>query len=143
MKLQVDPNLCTGCYACYVACLDAHFSAGDPEAVSFRRPVVLRDPAEGFQKTICTGCTHCEEAPCLAVCPSGALFRDREGFVCIEPESCTGCGQCAAACPEQVIFLRPGGPARKCDGCAGLRRPGEEPPCVRACFRRAILWEAP
>lgn len=142
MKLTLDPERCCGCYACHIACLDAHFSPWDPQAVSFRRTQVCTLTAEGFQKTICTSCRHCDPAPCINACPTGAIYRDPAfDVVLIRKEACVGCGRCAQACPQQAITAGADGTARKCDGCVALLRAGEEPACVRVCFLKAISME--
>lgn len=138
MKILLESERCTGCYACQIACMDAHFSAYDPEAISFRRPEPVYDAEKGFQKMICIGCKHCEKPLCMEACPTSALFRDQNGFVQIHQEACIRCEQCISACPDQVIFRGPTGKIQKCDGCTELLARGEEPACIRTCFLHAI-----
>lgn len=142
MKLTLDRDLCCGCYACHIACMDAHFSPGDRDAVSFRHTEILCKPEDSFQKAICTGCLHCDPAPCMLACPAGAIYREPTfGLVLIARDSCIGCRQCMSACPEHAISASTGGTARKCDGCIELLKAGGEPACVRVCFMRAIRLE--
>ena len=139
MRMTLDTDRCCGCYACHIACLDAHFSPWDPRAVSFRRTQRYDSPAEGIPRTVCTGCLHCDPAPCLEACPVGAIERDVEfGLVLIRPDRCVGCGSCVSACPQQAVSIGTDGIARKCDGCVELLRAGGQPACVRVCFTKAI-----
>lgn len=60
----------------------------------------------------------------------------------IEPEQCTGCGTCVAACPCGVIYFNEGlNLAQKCTGCAHLLDAGYElPRCVEACPTNALRF---
>lgn len=99
-------------------------------------------------------CQHCKNPVCMIDCPTGAIGRDPEGEVFIRDPLCTGCGNCAKACPWENIRMapRPGGPrartsggdpvaalsaelATKCDLCRGYEAPG----CVQACPTGSIL----
>ncbi len=97
-------------------------------------------------------CQHCKNPVCMIDCPTGAIGRDPEGEVFIRDSLCTGCGNCAKACPWENIRMapRPGGTARraddpmaqlseelatKCDLCRGYEAPG----CVQACPTGSIL----
>jgi NAD-dependent dihydropyrimidine dehydrogenase PreA subunit len=66
-----------------------------------------------------------------------------EGFVIIDPEKCTGCGECAAACPYDSIYENEElGIYQKCTGCVHLLDNGyEQPRCVEACPRDALMIE--
>ena len=88
-------------------------------------------------------CRHCEDAPCVQVCPSGALFRlDPESPVLVDQEKCIGCEFCVQVCPFGVIRMASDGKAIiKCDLCAGRLAQGLEPACVASCPVRALGFE--
>jgi carbon-monoxide dehydrogenase iron sulfur subunit len=80
-------------------------------------------------------CRHCEDAPCLSICPSDAIHRVSEGGpVLLDRDRCIGCKFCMIVCPFGVIDLsRDGKAAVKCDLCIERTEAGEEPACVAAC----------
>jgi Fe-S-cluster-containing hydrogenase component 2 len=69
--------------------------------------------------------------PCIAACPVEAI-ANRDGYVLIDREACTGCGACVEECPYQAIQLDAGQRAFKCDFCGG------EPSCVPECATAAL-----
>ena len=72
----------------------------------------------------------CAGHPCIAACPVEAI-SERDGFVLIDKETCTGCEACVPECPYGAIAMIDG-TARKCDFCGG------DPACTRACVTAAI-----
>ena len=98
-----DESLCIGCTACMDACREVNKV---PEGVS--RLTIIRSEPQGefpdvkyrfFRKS----CQHCDNAPCVDVCPTGASFRDAaSGIVDVNPDLCVGCQYCIAACPYRV-----------------------------------------
>lgn len=87
-------------------------------------------------------CQHCEDAPCIDVCPTGASWRDEQGIVRVEKSQCIGCSYCIGACPYQVRYLNPVTKvADKCDFCAESRLAKGFPPiCVSACPEHALIF---
>lgn len=139
-RLRFDQKKCVGCFACHMACLDAHYDAEEADAESFRAIRAIRDQKKGFEKDVCPGCVHCGK--CMEACPSGAVYRDREtGFILTDREKCTGCRKCESACPLQVIRFDKEAKMAKCDGCIGRIKEGREPACVRVCLLKAIRLE--
>jgi carbon-monoxide dehydrogenase iron sulfur subunit len=100
---------------------------------------------EGFPNR----CRHCEPAPCLIACLSGAIFRDADSnTVLVDPDKCINCASCAMACPYGVIrfgedWTAPPGKtvAVKCDNCDERRSRGQIPACVEVCKTGALTWE--
>ncbi|MEN3039423.1 MAG: 4Fe-4S dicluster domain-containing protein, partial [Candidatus Kryptonium sp.] len=87
-------------------------------------------------------CVHCEDAPCVAVCPTSAIYRDIEtNLVVYNTAKCIGCWQCAMACPFGAIY-----PdlerkvSRKCDGCNERVKSGRIPACVEACPTNSLIF---
>ena len=137
--LGFDPGRCSGCQACVVACLDKNNLAGD--AASFRS-VVRLESGEGQAVRlgfVSLACLHCLPAPCLAVCPSGALRRPYpDGPVLVERSRCVGCKACLGVCPVEAPHFGDGRYMAKCDLCADRLEQGLEPACVRVCPTRAL-----
>jgi len=130
-KIVFNPSLCTGCRACELAC---SFYCEGIFAPSKSRIRVVRMDWEGIDVPL--GCEHCEDAPCMLVCPVKALYRDEStGAVLIDYDTCIGCKECMVACPFGAIhFDREKGIVYKCDLCFG------DPECVKWCFTKAIEW---
>lgn len=129
-KLIIDPLKCTGCGECETACVRAHTILGDPNKSRIR--IIRSDDGDGF--CLPTTCQHCENPPCMAVCPEEAIYRDEElDRVMIDTKRCIGCKMCFSACPTGAMgFDSDRGRAYKCDLCDG------EPECVRACKEKAL-----
>jgi len=85
-------------------------------------------------------CRHCEDAPCVEICPSHALQKpDVEGPVTIRQELCIGCKSCIIVCPFGVIGMsQDGKTVVKCDLCIERTEQGEQPACVEACPTQAL-----
>ena len=151
--VYVNPERCIGCRQCEFACAVAH-SASLDEWTAFgevptprTRVHVAAGPAQGTSYAVL--CRHCDPAPCMAVCPTGAIGRDPEtGLVLVDESRCIGCAMCAVVCPFDVLTFHPlaGGPrpdvavAVKCDGCIDRRRRDEEPACSEACKVEALVF---
>jgi len=124
--IAVEHERCTGCRECEVACSLHHFGECNPEKSAIR---VTRKEKNGLVLCLPVVCQQCEEAPCLEVCSTGALFRENmRGTIVVDRESCSGCGDCVEACPAGCIFLDSISLiAVKCDLCGG------QPQCVELC----------
>jgi Fe-S-cluster-containing dehydrogenase component/formate-dependent nitrite reductase membrane component NrfD len=87
-----------------------------------------------------TRCNHCEDPPCVAICPVGAMYQRRDGIVDFDHSRCIGCKACMQACPYDAIYLDPERrTAAKCHFCAHRIDAGMEPSCVVACPEHAIV----
>ena len=149
----VNPERCIGCLQCELACAVEHSSSQDQATAFLEAPVPRKRvhveagpiPTLAFPNR----CRHCDPAPCLQVCPSGAITRDDGyGVVLVEPVRCIGCAMCAVVCPFDVITFHPlaDGPgpgipvAVKCDGCLDRVRRGAEPACSEVCKVDALVF---
>lgn len=87
-----------------------------------------------------TRCNHCEDAPCVEICPTRALFRRRDGIVDFDRDRCIGCKACMQGCPYDALYIDPATEtAAKCNFCAHKIEVGLEPPCVTVCPTQAIV----
>ena len=98
--MVIDLRRCTGCYACALACKAEHST---PSGIHFRRvmfqeigeyPTVERVHAP-------IQCNHCQDPPCVPVCPTQATFKREDGLVLVDHEVCIGCSYCMEACPYE------------------------------------------
>lgn len=130
------------CYACVVACLDAHCEVD--EAGPMLRRAVRRENDRGEIHCASFSCMHCRDARCMAACPTGAIYRDRETqLVLVEPDRCVGCRSCLAACPFGIPAFTSENKMVKCDGCIQRIRRGRLPLCVQTCPSKALTLELP
>ncbi len=133
----VNEERCMGCKSCVLQCALAHSDAGSlAEALNAETPPQSRiyvEPSGKFGMPL--QCRHCEDAPCIRVCPTEAIKRlSPESPVLLDPDSCIGCRFCLIVCPFGVIDVSRNGKAMiKCDMCIERTEVGEEPACVVAC----------
>jgi formate dehydrogenase iron-sulfur subunit len=86
-------------------------------------------------------CKHCANAPCLEVCPTGALFRTEFDTVVVQNDICNGCGYCVPACPFGVVDVSlDDGKAHKCTLCYDRMKGGFEPACAKSCPTDSIQF---
>jgi Fe-S-cluster-containing dehydrogenase component len=135
-----DPNLCTGCQACRVACGTENPQSGPWRQVHTFNPARL----PSLPRThLSLACHHCEEPACLRHCPAGAYSRG-EGRVDLRREHCLGCRYCTWACPHDAPRFDPAqGLAEKCTLCAPRLGRGLAPACVARCPTGALAYREP
>jgi anaerobic carbon-monoxide dehydrogenase iron sulfur subunit len=143
-RIVADPLKCLACRTCELACALAHAESEDlVQAVmeGGARPRIYIEAAE--QRAVPLQCRHCEDAPCIQVCPSGALARlEAEAPVLVEQAKCIGCEFCVQVCPFGVIRLTEDRKAViKCDLCAARLDQGLLPACVASCPTQALAFE--
>ncbi|MGH7144553.1 MAG: 4Fe-4S dicluster domain-containing protein [Planctomycetota bacterium] len=106
--MAIDLDMCTGCGSCVVACRSENnvpFSHPEPEYKGteiFWMDILPSKPVDPLQQTldlVPTPCLHCENAPCVKVCPVGATYITEEGIVAQIWDRCIGCRYCQTACP--------------------------------------------
>ena len=103
-------------------------------------------------------CNHCDNPPCVRVCPTQATFRRPDGIVLMDMHRCIGCRYCMAACPFGARSLnwrdprpfikkenpefptRTRGVVEKCNFCAERLAVGLKPACVEACNNKEIVF---
>lgn len=131
----LDLGRCIGCEACVVACKTGNEL---PEGLSY---IELREQTYGTFPNLKGSfdnhrCLHCEDAACVAVCPTGALYKE-DGLTRLDRDACSGCQYCEQSCPYGVPVMFKGR-ASKCDGCADTTKAGGQPWCVTTCPSKAL-----
>ena len=96
--MVADLRRCVGCQTCTAACKHANAT---PPGVQWRRVIDMEvgeypDVQRAF---VPVGCQHCDEPPCMEVCPSTATKKRADGIVTIDYDLCIGCANCVMACP--------------------------------------------
>ena len=156
LGLVIDLDICVGCHACSVNCKEWNTSGhsapltdtdpygADPTGVWFNRihSFEVDNPADGgrtvnFPKS----CLHCDDAPCVTVCPTGASYkREEDGIVLVNADSCIGCKLCSWACPYGAReYDEDAGVMKKCTLCIdkiynpNLPEESRVPACVSTC----------
>ncbi len=135
----IDQRKCIGCHACTVACKAEH----DTPIGVYRTWVKYIEKGE-FPNTrrhfLVNRCNHCDDAPCVAICPTKSLFKRDDGIVDFDRERCIGCKSCMQACPYDALHIDPNThTASKCNFCAHRVDQGLQPACVVVCPEQAIV----
>ncbi|MHC4498181.1 MAG: 4Fe-4S dicluster domain-containing protein [Planctomycetota bacterium] len=140
--IAVNIEKCLACRSCELACALVHSESKVLEEAVSESPKPQRrvtvEASGGFAVPI--QCRHCEDAPCITVCPTGAIHRHQAADpVLIDKEECIGCKFCLTVCPFGVIDVtRDGKAVVKCDLCIERTKAGQEPACVQACPTGAL-----
>ncbi len=156
LGLVIDLDTCVGCHACVISCKEWNTTAygaplsdvdaygAEPVGTFLNRVHTFEAKQEGcsaqtvhFPKS----CLHCEDAPCVTVCPTGASYkREEDGIVLVNEDHCIGCGLCAWACPYGARELdKVEGVMKKCTLCVdriyneNIPSADRVPSCVRTC----------
>jgi Fe-S-cluster-containing dehydrogenase component/formate-dependent nitrite reductase membrane component NrfD len=135
----VDHTRCIGCHACTTACRSENEV---PLSVTrtYVKSVDIGTFPQARRAFQVTRCNQCEDAPCVAACPTAAMYRRPDGIVDFDKQACIGCKACIAACPYDAIFINPDDhSAEKCNVCAHRLDIGLEPACVVVCPTEAIV----
>ena len=87
-----------------------------------------------------TRCNHCENPPCVRICPVTAMYQREDGIVEFDKDACIGCKACMQACPYDAIYIDPDThTAAKCHFCSHRIESGLEPACAVVCPTEAII----
>lgn len=156
LGLVIDLDICVGCHACVVSCKE--WNTGGYGAPLSDQNAFGADPIGSWLNRVHTyevtpkdspaqivhfprSCLHCEDAPCVTVCPTGASYKRKEdGIVLVNEDWCIGCGLCAWSCPYGAREMdASAGVMKKCTLCVdriyndNLPEIDREPACVRTC----------
>ena len=135
----IDQRKCIGCHACTVACKAEH----DVPIGVYRTWVKYIERGEfpnSRRYFLVNRCNHCDDAPCVKICPTKALYKRKDGIVDFDNTRCIGCKSCMQACPYDALYIDPNShTAAKCNYCAHRTEVGMEPACVVVCPEHAII----
>ncbi|MFD4838878.1 sulfate reduction electron transfer complex DsrMKJOP subunit DsrO [Achromobacter sp. NPDC058515] len=133
--MVVDMRKCIGCQSCTVSCSMENL----PPIGQFRTTVLQYEvtPDDGgpcAMVMLPRLCNHCDNPPCVPVCPVQATFQREDGIVLVDNERCVGCGYCVQACPYDARFINHDTQtADKCTFCEHRLEAGLLPACVESC----------
>jgi phenylacetyl-CoA:acceptor oxidoreductase 27-kDa subunit len=101
--MVADLRRCVGCQTCTASCKQANAT---PPGVQWRRVLDMEVGEYPAVKRsfVPVGCMHCDDPPCMEVCPSTATKKRPDGIVTIDYDLCIGCSYCALACPYQARY---------------------------------------
>jgi len=138
-EIFVRLDRCVGCRSCQLACAVEHSTSktlfGAISEMPLPRYRLYVEAAAGQKVPLL--CRHCDPAPCLEACISGAIFRDERGAVLGRDDRCVGCWTCIMVCPYGVVGRRKERKvAVKCDRCPDRGVPA----CVEACPTKALVY---
>ncbi|HAM38305.1 MAG: 4Fe-4S ferredoxin [Elusimicrobia bacterium RIFOXYC2_FULL_34_12] len=140
-KIYFREEYCMACRLCEIACLVAHskskkiIKAYKEEFPNLTPRLVIE---QNGPLSFAIQCRHCEDAPCIAACVTGAMHRDRKtNAVSHNAEKCVGCWMCIMSCPFGVILrdIKEKKVATKCDLCSDEKILA----CVNACPNEALI----
>jgi Fe-S-cluster-containing dehydrogenase component len=162
LALIIDLNVCVGCHACVTSCKswNTSGSAGplpdqrpydeNPSGVFFNRVQTYEVGTYPNTETVHfpKSCLHCEDPPCVPVCPTGASYKRKDnGIVLVDYDKCIGCKYCSWACPYGAReFDENNKVMKKCTLCIdritdlNLSEEERKPACVLACPTSARIF---
>ena len=157
--MVIDLAKCKNARKCVEGCQRGHNLDPDKE---FMKVQLIQNNEETDPYWFPKPCYHCDEPPCVTVCPTGATFKRDDGIVLIDNERCIGCKFCITSCPYSARTFNWGhkekyddksepyspetqvpaaeGTVMKCDFCPDLLRQGELPYCAKSCPMGVIYF---
>lgn len=139
-EIFVRTDRCLGCLTCEIACAVEHSRSKNLFGAIAEWPVPKRRLWVEWvapRHKVPVLCRHCEDAPCMYACISGAISRDIAGVVTTNVDKCIGCWTCVMVCPYGVIGRHlETHKAYRCDRCPDR----EEPACVISCPTKALVY---
>jgi anaerobic carbon-monoxide dehydrogenase iron sulfur subunit len=143
---------CLSCHSCELACAVEH-------SVSKSLMTALNEPVKSVSRIFIENnnhspfslplkCSHCNPAPCVSACPSGAIKRDNYSeTIQIDNARCIGCRNCLLNCPFGVLTFKPDNCNHslkiipiKCNECIHKSGNDSIPSCVEACKTSALQY---
>jgi Fe-S-cluster-containing dehydrogenase component len=137
--MAIDTRRCVGCMDCVVAC-----QTENNVPYGYHRnwitTVVKGKFPELAMEIRSERCNHCDNPPCVPVCPTGASHVAEGGIVKVTREKCIACGLCIQACPYKARYMHPDNFADKCTFCDHRVKVGQDPACAAVCPTYAITF---
>jgi Fe-S-cluster-containing dehydrogenase component len=137
--MAIDTKKCVGCSDCVVAC-----QMENNVPIGYCRDWVTETVHGSYpdlsMELRSERCNHCENAPCVRCCPTGASYIGEGGIVLVDPSWCIGCGACIESCPYDARFSHPDGHVDKCTFCIHRVKQGLEPACVAVCPTKCMYF---
>jgi len=164
-RIFPDVEACIDCGGCVVACKRTWDSPADEQRISISTMMEGQEGTQGLnahsaralgqgedpgETSVPMQCYHCENAPCVSVCPTDSLLKQEDGFVQVRDDLCVGCQYCLSACPfgapqfpdsdeASAQLFGTGGTMDKCTMCEERQDVGKGPACAEECSTDAIL----
>ncbi|MCB0677987.1 MAG: 4Fe-4S dicluster domain-containing protein [Saprospiraceae bacterium] len=159
--MVIDLARCTNARKCVIACQKFHHLPPEQEFLSIK---LMQDNPNSSPYWFPKNCYHCDNPPCVKVCPVDATYKRQDGVVLVDADRCIGCKFCMTACPYSTRIFNwsenkelpvdldthhsspeasipaQAGTVAKCDFCPDLVRMGRLPECVAACPNGAFYF---
>lgn len=141
VRITAIADYCLGCGLCRIYCAAAHDGFQGNVLLAFKHgnPLPRINLINLPERVHLNVCRHCQDAPCINACISGAMQKDEYGLVYVDHSRCVSCYTCILVCPfghPQVSHGRP--EVLKCDLC---RENNGKPACVQHCPNEAIIMD--
>jgi Fe-S-cluster-containing dehydrogenase component len=158
--MVIDLARCRNARKCISKCQSMHHLPPEDEWI---KVFLMQDSVDTAPYWFPKPCFHCNQPPCVKVCPVGATYKRTDGLVLIDNERCIGCKFCMTACPyssrvfqwqepvenhemagmeysPETSVPSKVGTVGKCDFCPDMARQGKLPDCVTGCPNGVIFF---
>ncbi len=95
-----NSRACDGLYPCVHACKAVNITPANSYWL-----YVIESEEISYAKRLPRLCMHCDNPPCVKVCPVGATYKRADGLVLVDYQRCIGCRLCAVACPYGARYF--------------------------------------
>lgn len=157
--MVIDLAKCNNARTCVESCQKAHQLDFNEE---YMKILLIQNNEEDSPFWFPKPCFHCDEPPCVTVCPTGATFKRNDNIILVDNDRCIGCKFCITSCPYSARIFNWGhkskfdnkkipyspetsipateGTVMKCDFCPDLLRQGQIPHCAKGCPMGVIYF---